>query len=301
MQTGDNKKKKRKAVLIGLGIAATGVAGYFGWQYLRQRKSQGDTGADFSYQDTDYSWPADTGTNTGSGSNSPGGTSAPIPTDSFPLKKGSRGPNVKALQDALIASYGASILPKYGADGDFGSETEAALKKAGLPIPVTPTVLNVLAAKTTVPPEQIAADIYQSILARDFDAAMTALGKIRNTEEYRRVSEIFKIEYRVNLVRQTVVNALLTSFSEESQKQSLRLAFTRIGLSYDGSKWSLDGIGGYSLLTTRPTKVWLDASSWISVPERIVLGRELLRRNDYSLFEQSGKTFLVPTADVRYL
>jgi hypothetical protein len=30
---------------------------------------------------------------------------------------------------SLIAKYGKSILPKYGADGDFGTEAANALKK----------------------------------------------------------------------------------------------------------------------------------------------------------------------------
>jgi hypothetical protein len=37
------------------------------------------------------------------------------------------------LQEALIAKYGKQILPRYGADGDFGSEMAAALKKLKFP------------------------------------------------------------------------------------------------------------------------------------------------------------------------
>ncbi len=43
------------------------------------------------------------------------------------LKKGSKGTDVKALQEFLL-QLGYS-LPKYGADGDFGRETETALKR----------------------------------------------------------------------------------------------------------------------------------------------------------------------------
>ena len=48
--------------------------------------------------------------------------------DSYPLKKGSRGNNVTSLQQ-LILKIDKSLLPKYGADGDFGSETESAVQK----------------------------------------------------------------------------------------------------------------------------------------------------------------------------
>lgn len=43
------------------------------------------------------------------------------------LKKGSKGASVRELQNMIIDGWGASALPQYGADGDFGSETEAAL------------------------------------------------------------------------------------------------------------------------------------------------------------------------------
>ncbi|WP_236539698.1 peptidoglycan recognition protein family protein [Spiractinospora alimapuensis] len=43
------------------------------------------------------------------------------------LRRGDRGPDVRQLQEQLISlGYG---LPEYGADGDFGAETEAAVKK----------------------------------------------------------------------------------------------------------------------------------------------------------------------------
>ena len=52
------------------------------------------------------------------------------------LKRGSKGVGVKAMQTALL-SLGLS-LPKFGADGDFGAETEAAVRAFqtahGLPV-----------------------------------------------------------------------------------------------------------------------------------------------------------------------
>ena len=47
----------------------------------------------------------------------------------FPLKKGSEKELVKEMQQYLIDIAGTKrILPKYGADGDFGNETVSALK-----------------------------------------------------------------------------------------------------------------------------------------------------------------------------
>jgi hypothetical protein len=51
-----------------------------------------------------------------------------ISSADFPLTSGSNNAMVKQLQNALIAAYGSSILPKYGADGDWGSETTTAVK-----------------------------------------------------------------------------------------------------------------------------------------------------------------------------
>lgn len=50
------------------------------------------------------------------------------PSKTFPLKKGVNGAKVKELQEAIMA-YNASLLPKFKADSNFGSETEAAVVK----------------------------------------------------------------------------------------------------------------------------------------------------------------------------
>lgn len=49
-------------------------------------------------------------------------------TDNFPLKRGSKGARVRALQ-VYILNKDKNALPKFGADGDFGKETEDALIK----------------------------------------------------------------------------------------------------------------------------------------------------------------------------
>ena len=52
-----------------------------------------------------------------------------------PYKQGCSGDAIKALQSGLIDVYGNTgvnaILPKYGADGNWGAETQAALVKNG--------------------------------------------------------------------------------------------------------------------------------------------------------------------------
>ena len=64
----------------------------------------------------------------------PRDATAPTPTG---LRRGDYGSAVKAMQANLLA-WDAKCLPKYGADGDFGAETEKAVKafqaSAGLPV-----------------------------------------------------------------------------------------------------------------------------------------------------------------------
>jgi hypothetical protein len=61
-------------------------------------------------------------TSSGGTTSSGGGTTATAST--YPLKKGSKGALVQRLQLAI----GTDKLPKFGADGDFGTETQTALK-----------------------------------------------------------------------------------------------------------------------------------------------------------------------------
>jgi hypothetical protein len=56
------------------------------------------------------------------------GGATPTVAKYFPMKRGSKGAKVEELQNAIL-SYDATLLPKYGADKDFGAETESAVKK----------------------------------------------------------------------------------------------------------------------------------------------------------------------------
>lgn len=59
--------------------------------------------------------------------------SDPDAVPAFPLKKGDKGYAVRLLQYALLRTFGPSLLPKYGADGQFGTELATALKAKGYP------------------------------------------------------------------------------------------------------------------------------------------------------------------------
>ncbi len=116
-------QNKRKIILIGLGVLGTGVAGFLGWNYWKKKKANQEE---------------DTSSITESSSMS----NAPAKNDNFPLKRGSKGNRVTQLQNALVKKYGASILPKYGVDGMFGQEVEAALVRAKMQTSVNETTYN---------------------------------------------------------------------------------------------------------------------------------------------------------------
>lgn len=116
-------QNKRKIILIGLSVLGTGVAGFLGWNYWKKKKANQE-------EDT-TSFTETASVNT-----------APVKNDSFPLKRGSKGNRVTQLQNALVKKYGASILPKYGVDGMFGKEVEAALVRANLPTSVNESTYN---------------------------------------------------------------------------------------------------------------------------------------------------------------
>jgi hypothetical protein len=289
-QAAQPKSKGKKILLIGLSLAATGTLGYFGYQWWRGRKEKA---AETESTDLDLSPPTTTSFSIPSGS--------PARNDEFPLHKGSKGLRVKQLQEALIEKHGKVIMPKYGADGDFGSETVAALAKLNYPSSIDQNTFNMIVQAGGLNSKTVAKELYDGAIKKDISATIKALQKLKSKEDYTSVSEVFKTDYRINGVRQTLVNGLLNSFTDEQHKQSIRLQFTRMGLNYDGSTWSLSGFESLSIITTQPALVWADPKTAIKVPAKMILGKEIAQRANHTLFENNGKHFLVETKTITYL
>ncbi|HBF89373.1 MAG TPA: hypothetical protein DDX39_12095 [Bacteroidales bacterium] len=289
MATQNNKKKK--LILIGLGTAVAGILGYFGWQYFSNRNSNTEMQDDFplpSPQADDFS---------------PNNIIAR--NDEFPLKRGSKGQRVQAVQEALIAKYGKSILPKYGSDGDFGSETVAALKKAGLPESIDEATYNSItksekSSSSTTEAASLAKTLYKAAVNKNLLQVITALRQMKTKDDYSSVSNEF-LQYRIGGVRKTLVNGMLDSFSDEGQKQQIRMEFSRMGLKYDGDKWSLSGIGGMTVITRRNASVWRNPYDKVEVPARTILGTEIGQLNGFTAFENNGETFLINTQNIENL
>lgn len=124
-------EKKKKTWVFGLGAAivalGTGIVLYF-----RSERKKGERLQPQAEEIPTYTPPV-TSSSPGSG----GGRK-----DSFPLKYGSSGSRVKQMQQLLIKVHGKSILPKYGADGHWGDETQGALVSLGLPTLITQTAFE---------------------------------------------------------------------------------------------------------------------------------------------------------------
>jgi hypothetical protein len=144
--------KAHKALKIGLAIALPlGTGAIIYWAFISKTK-EGITrwqkwtkkdgsavpaggGSSSSSNTTAFK----TGSNTSSGAQTGGGASSSGSTG-FPLSMGSSGSNVKSLQTALNASQNAGLV----VDGQLGSLTSAALKKAGYSLPLSQSSYNTL-------------------------------------------------------------------------------------------------------------------------------------------------------------
>jgi len=306
------KQQKKKIIVTSVAVGAAGILGYFGWKYLKKKRHSTKTddidavlkNMSKMYETTELvasaprPKPVTTSTRTGSYTSK---VASPVSTPSeFPLKKGSKGSNVKMLQEALLVKFGKSILPRYGADGDYGSETESALKKVGYPTTIDQSTFNVIIQIVKVDAAALGKQLYDATVAKNYSQALSILKKLQSTADYATANEVYK-ERNIGGVRQTIVNGLLNTFSSDAQKQAIKFEFLRMGLQFDGNKWSLSGFDGMAIVTVEAATVWVNAKEGVKVPSRMVLGNEVTRRLDYTLFENNGKYFLVNTRSVQYL
>ena len=311
------KQHKKKIVLTTLAVSAAGILGYFGWQYFKKQKEKKSGNIDeilkSKINPIEPFHPPIVDTPVWTKPkikprpkqkpvvvDIPNYEDIPKASDGFPLKRGSKGDKVKALQEALIEKFGKTIMPHYGADGFFGAEMIAALKKLKLPASISETTYNVLVQGHVSTKTTSAQKLFEAATKSDFKTALALLKTIKSKDDYQAVGNEFK-NFRINGVRQTLVNGMLNSFTKDEQKQSIRFEFIRMGLQYDGNKWSLSGLGGLPVITTEETTVWLNANNGVKVPNRMVLGNEVSRKLDYTLFENNGKYFLVQSKYIKYL
>ncbi|HTF04151.1 MAG TPA: hypothetical protein VK826_08995 [Bacteroidia bacterium] len=254
---------KRPLVLVSIGAGFIGLSGLGFWLYKKSRS--GDEASRNSKGE---------GFDSGSPSQAPKlpapdysvtmpTTFAPV-SSGFPIQNGSRGEYVKNLQTALMNKYGANILPKWGADGVWGSELTKALTEMGLKTTIDNTTYtdyvtgNFAGSKTNNVPANTTAntsivkDVIKSVLPswitdpnikigyQLFDAAkakniattLSLLAKLKNTNEYSAASQGFQMRpYEPPFRKYTLVTGLLDAFkTSPDSKAKLRSEFRRMGL-----------------------------------------------------------------------
>lgn len=289
-------KKSRiiRYTLLGVGIAGVAAAGY--WYF----NSKADLHSDLPANDPE---PDNPGPRPQPKPKPRSSAVVPERNDNFPLKQGSKGARVKAYQQALINRYGKAILPKYGADGDFGKEMQTALKKLNLPAEINESAYNLMVMGAAPDHRKLASELYSATVTKNFKQALVSLKKLRNVSDYKSVSASYKTHWPFGRTPRTLVAGLLEYFPEDKQKADLSTEFLRMGLIYDSSKWSIPDppLSGLRLITKQEADIWKDKSNSIRVPARTVLGTELKRKGRYSLFENGGKYFLVLSSQVEYM
>ncbi len=301
------KSKAKKIALIGLGVVAVGAGAFFGWRYFNSQKNKK---AVLEEDDDVVPFTPVQTTTAVQTSYTPSSSYTPTQTSSFPLKKGSRGDKVRQLQNALISRYGATVLPKYGADGDFGSEMATALANNGWPETIDENTFNVITSSSSGSssgssfyPMTTATALHFAVIMKKFDDALKQLKKFRNVEDYKSANDYFK-KSEIGGVSWTIVNAVLTKFTDTSQKDQFRKEFLRMGLKYDGSKWSLSGLLGMAtIITLHPTVLWDYPNKRIRVEANVVLGYPIETKKGFTLFQtMDGKRrLLVKEKSVRVI
>src|ERR1041385_3229622 len=226
-------------VLTGIIVGGGATIAGLGWYFLGNKKnasastnSGSDTTSDFDQAEKTTTTPSYTPPKTTTSSG-------------FPLKKGSKGTFVKNLQNALIKKFGANVLPKYGADGSWGSEMTKALTDNSLKTVIDQTTYTDYItgnfsgsssdnSSTTTsdgnPYTQIGRDIRTAAQAYDIDKTISTLQKIKSVTQYQAASVGFKEDDLRDGTTFSIVNGLLTQFIDENEKIRLRKEFTRIGL-----------------------------------------------------------------------
>lgn len=305
-------EKKTKYILIGLGVVAVGTGAYVFYQIQKKKRESATREFENAIKTNSVTLPTNTSSYTPS---KPKPSSSSSGSSGFPLKKGSRGTLVTNLQNALIKKYGATILPKYGADGDFGSETYNALLAKGHPTVIDEDAFTKIVlgtgtssstssgqSSTTQTASTISYHIHKAIEEGNFSYAVKYLKKIGSVSKYTAVNTVFK-KKKIGWVSKTLVTALLDAFTSASEKKSLNQEFYRIGLKYDGSKWSLAGLSGIinRLVTIEPTRVWDESGRTLNVPKATILGEYLDANDGVTEFETlDGRRLFVPTQSISY-
>ncbi len=247
----------------------------------------------------------------------------PAAPTGFPLRNGSKGALVVALQKLLNSRFKAGLTT----DGNWGRKTDAALVKAGLPTQIDaatyaalvgqqpgPTATEVVTNWTGSPLElatKAANGIAYWVNAGNADGVRTFIQAMRNVSDYSAVNTVFKTLPTANQsgtkAKRTLVNALLGDDMpwNAGQKALFAQDFLRMGLKYNSAtdKWTLSGLAGHpSVKAIAPTTVWNAAGLQTQVPAGQRLGVAVSSGGGITqIFTHSGETVFAATSALSFV
>lgn len=229
--------------------------------------------------------------------------------DNFPLRKGSKGPRVLLLQQALERILGKEVLSRYTRiDGDWGPKTEEAVKLAKLPTIIDEATFNRLTGNASAlpamfNPRTLSAELHNHAAGRNLEGVLSVLRQLKTVADYSAVNKYF-IAAQVFSVSRSIVTYLLdeTFHNDSYAKERVRSEFRRIGLVERSGKWSLAGIQVYrDLITIKDTYVIDKSGNRIPVKRNTILGEEVIVSNGMTWFNSvDGRMHSVPTQHVKY-
>jgi len=319
-QKNKNPKRKKVFVFAGIGLGIIGLGGLAYWyfkgrkgakvedpenDFLKTLSEQGETKSKSSFKSPAIPKP-----------NAANPSGSEFVHRRFPVKTGSKGDLVKKIQNALIKAYGKNILPKYGADGEFGPELTKALTSKGYPTEIDESTFNkIITTADPIPAVQNAAhptlsasnaiktakNIWLGSTINKLSEVLDALKEIRNAGDYRVVNELLK-NFQLKGKPKTIVNLTLSSFTDDTSKQLIRNEFIRMGLKYEDGKWSLSGMSEKQIMTTQQTAICCPDGRKLKVPGNTLLGFETGRYLTNTRFRTlDNKKFYVATKHIRYV
>ena len=313
-------KKSRPLLAVGIVLGTLGLAGLAYWYFVARDEKKADENPSEKEQETPVEAPAPKtkpSTVTSAASSAHSG---------LPLKKGSKGDLVKQVQKELINHFGASILPKYGADGYFGNEMITALQSKGFKTVIDANEFSKITKginyapidnsqsqnpqsensqsnnSQSLTPSEIATNIWANVSTKQIEQALLNLKKIKNVSEYSLVSDKLK-DMRINGTRYNLVNAMFTFFP--SDKPRIETEFLRMGLKKNPSTsvWSLSGISSAPYMQTLRACFVRDNHGYpTQVPAGLDLGEEISTSNGNSYFRaKNNQIYSVLTKNIRYV
>lgn len=171
------------------------------------------------------------------------------PAEGFPLRRGMKGELVHRMQEGL-QSRSPGILARYGADADFGGETEAALQKLGFPVVVDKASFERIVSASPAKSggaKAAALSLINALSVKNFPAGISVLRSISGPAAFGELDrELRRLPGSPNAIG--TIHYLLGANSplSHSERQSLSGELLRIGLVQDRARgtWALPFSGG---------------------------------------------------------